>query len=89
MVDGSFYSDRSHLVAAHWRCSSAEILLATRNFILSVELQYRNTYIAELYGCLAFFKFIEWVLDGSPSQLLIHVTTGTDCASVINRISLA
>ena len=89
MVDGSFYPDKSHLVAARYRYSSAEILLATGNFISLVELQYRNVFIAELCSYLAFFKFIEWVLDSSLPQLLILVTTGIDYASVINRISSA
>ena len=87
VVDGSSFPEKSYLVAAHWRCSGNEILLATGNFLSSVELQHRNAYVAELCGCLAFVKFIAWIVGDSPPSNHILVTTGTDCAAVINRIS--
>ena len=37
-VDGSFFPDKSHLIAAHWRCSANQILLVTSDFISSIKL---------------------------------------------------
>ena len=70
-----------HLVTAHWR------LLATSNLLSSVELQYRNAYTTKLCGCLAFVKFIAWIVGDSPPLNQILVTTRTDFTAVINRIS--
>ena len=87
VVEGSFFPEKSHLVAAHWRCSSNEILLATGNFLSSVELQHRNAYTAELVGCLALIKFISWIVGDSPPFNQILVNTVMNCAAVTNMIS--
>ena len=87
VIDRFFYPDKSHLVAARWRCSYTEILLAIGNFRFSVDLQYYNPYTAKLCSCLFFIKFINWILDGSRRDFPISVITRADCASVINRLT--
>ena len=87
VVDGSFCLDKSHLASAHWRCSKDGMLLVEGDFLSLVEIQHRNVYTAELCGCLAITHFIEWILAGHRSSSPISVSTGTDCLSVISRIS--
>ena len=58
VIDGSFYPDKSHLLSAHWGCSSNEVLLASGNFISTVKLQYQNACTAELCGNLVVVQFI-------------------------------
>ena len=87
VVDRSLFPDKSHLVSNHWRCSGNYVLLATRTFTSSVELQYRNAYAAELCGYLAVLKSIAWVIDEFPVSNVLIIKIDIDYASVIARIS--
>ena len=62
LVDGSFYPNQSHLIAAYIIITTHQIKLGSAYFISLIALLYRNTYSAELYRDLAIMKIVEYLI---------------------------
>ena len=62
MTNGSFYLDKSHLVAAAWIVAIEDLKVATWDITISVPMDYSNTHAAELCGVLSFMVFVHHVL---------------------------
>ena len=79
-MDGLFYLNKLHLVAAAWIVVVKDKQGTLGDFIISVPIEYSYPYIAELYRVLSFIVFIDHMLIKYLSSLKdTHIEVGSDC----------
>ena len=61
-VDGLFYPDQSHLIAAHIIITIHQTKLGSADFISLIALPYRNVYSTELYEALVVMKIVKYLI---------------------------
>ena len=83
-IDGSFYPDKSSLVAAHFIITYKK-KIGSGNFISIVALQFRNPFTVELYRVLIILKVIKYILKKIKASIIAYnIKIISDCAVVIN-----
>ena len=63
-IDGSFFPEKSHLIAVYILASIRNRIILRAKFITMAALKYHHSYIAELCGSLGIYKILyETVLN--------------------------
>ena len=85
LVDGSFFSEKSHLIAAYILASIRNRIILRTKFITMAALEYYHSYAAEIYSSLGIHEILyETVLNEIRGK--VKVSISTDCQAVLNVV---
>ena len=77
-IDGSFFPEKSHLIAVYILASIGNRIILRAKFITIAALEYCHSYAAELYGSLGIYE-ISHVMVLNEIQGKVKVSISIDC----------